>query len=198
MSHFYKVDGAKKPLLWYPSKSHFVEIPGIEDFIILDTFKNASRKKIWGNAGASVYDNGPTRWRLEIPFQKWIPWPREWSRNQHKPLVMPKKILQRYSHSNEGGNFSAGAICMHIHVCWDQEYWMKSNMMICSIPEYMSCSVFHLVPVLCSAQYGLFGGGCELSLHSDHIQAMRELYMELVEVGVGLIPSGWRSKEMDP
>ena len=34
------------------------------------------------------------------------------------------------------------------------------------------------------------GGGCEILLHCDAIQAHAELYMGLVEVGVGLIP-GW-------
>ncbi|MEP0710448.1 MAG: 3-hydroxyacyl-CoA dehydrogenase, partial [Algoriphagus sp.] len=37
---------------------------------------------------------------------------------------------------------------------------------------------------------------CELSLHSDHVQAHAELYMGLVEVGVGLIPAGGGTKEM--
>ncbi|MCU0394240.1 MAG: 3-hydroxyacyl-CoA dehydrogenase, partial [Thermoflexibacter sp.] len=40
------------------------------------------------------------------------------------------------------------------------------------------------------------GGGCELNLHADHIQAHCELYMGLVEVGVGLIPGGGGTKEM--
>jgi 3-hydroxyacyl-CoA dehydrogenase len=40
------------------------------------------------------------------------------------------------------------------------------------------------------------GGGCELSLHADAVQAHAELYMGLVEVGVGLIPGGGGTKEM--
>ena len=39
--------------------------------------------------------------------------------------------------------------------------------------------------------FGLtLGGGCEISLGADAIQAHPELYMGLVEVGVGLIPGG--------
>ena len=46
------------------------------------------------------------------------------------------------------------------------------------------------------APFGLtLGGGCELSLHADRIQAHSELYMGLVEVGVGLIPGGGGTKE---
>lgn len=51
-------------------------------------------------------------------------------------------------------------------------------------------------PVI-SAPFGLtLGGGAEFSLHSDRIQAHAELYMGLVEVGVGLIPAGGGTKEM--
>jgi len=47
-----------------------------------------------------------------------------------------------------------------------------------------------------AAPFGLtLGGGCEISLHADRIQAHAELYMGLVEVGVGLIPGGGGTKE---
>ena len=48
-----------------------------------------------------------------------------------------------------------------------------------------------------SAPFGLtLGGGCELSLYADHVQAHSELYMGLVEAGVGLIPGGGGTTEM--
>jgi 3-hydroxyacyl-CoA dehydrogenase len=40
------------------------------------------------------------------------------------------------------------------------------------------------------------GGGCEIALHADRVQAAAETYMGLVEVGVGLIPAGGGTKEM--
>jgi len=40
------------------------------------------------------------------------------------------------------------------------------------------------------------GGGCEWSLHADRVQAHAELYMGLVEVGVGLLPAGGGTKEL--
>ena len=47
------------------------------------------------------------------------------------------------------------------------------------------------------APFGLtLGGGCEWSLHADQIQAHAELYMGLVEVGVGLLPGGGGTKEL--
>jgi 3-hydroxyacyl-CoA dehydrogenase len=48
-----------------------------------------------------------------------------------------------------------------------------------------------------SAPFGLtLGGGCEFSLYSDRVQAHAELYMGLVEVGVGLIPAGGGTTEL--
>jgi 3-hydroxyacyl-CoA dehydrogenase len=47
------------------------------------------------------------------------------------------------------------------------------------------------------APFGLtLGGGAELSLHAACVQAHAELYMGLVEVGVGLIPAGGGTKEI--
>jgi 3-hydroxyacyl-CoA dehydrogenase len=48
-----------------------------------------------------------------------------------------------------------------------------------------------------SAPFGLtLGGGTEFSLHADLVQAHAELYMGLVEVGVGIIPAGGGTKEL--
>ncbi|AFV76559.1 3-hydroxyacyl-CoA dehydrogenase [Thermus oshimai JL-2] len=47
------------------------------------------------------------------------------------------------------------------------------------------------------APFGLtLGGGAEFTLHADHVQAHAELYMGLVEAGVGLLPAGGGTKEM--
>ena len=48
-----------------------------------------------------------------------------------------------------------------------------------------------------AAPFGLtLGGGAEISLHCDRVQAHAELYLGLVEVGVGLIPGGGGTKEL--
>jgi 3-hydroxyacyl-CoA dehydrogenase len=51
------------------------------------------------------------------------------------------------------------------------------------------------VPVV-AAPFGMtLGGGCEVAMHAARVQASAELYMGLVEVGVGLIPAGGGCKE---
>ena len=47
------------------------------------------------------------------------------------------------------------------------------------------------------APFGLtLGGGAEMTLHATRVQAHAELYMGLVEVGVGIIPAGGGTKEL--
>jgi 3-hydroxyacyl-CoA dehydrogenase len=47
------------------------------------------------------------------------------------------------------------------------------------------------------APFGLtLGGGAEFALHATRVQAHAELYIGLVEVGVGLIPAGGGTKEL--
>ncbi|MEW5918101.1 MAG: enoyl-CoA hydratase/isomerase family protein, partial [Gemmatimonadota bacterium] len=47
------------------------------------------------------------------------------------------------------------------------------------------------------APFGLtLGGGAEFALHATQVQAHAELYIGLVEVGVGLIPAGGGTKEL--
>jgi len=52
------------------------------------------------------------------------------------------------------------------------------------------------VPVV-AAPFGMaLGGGCEVALHAARVQASAELYMGMVETGVGVIPGGGGCKEM--
>src|SRR5258708_31271593 len=51
-------------------------------------------------------------------------------------------------------------------------------------------------PVVAAPFARTFGGGAEIVLHSTRAQASAELYMGLVEVGVGLIPGGGGCKEL--
>lgn len=51
-------------------------------------------------------------------------------------------------------------------------------------------------PVVAAPAGLTLGGGTEFSLYADRVQAHAELYMGLVEVGVGLIPAGGGTTEM--
>jgi len=97
---------------------------------------------------------------------------------------------------NESSNFSAGAnLAMLFMFAVDQEY-DEIDLMIRQFQQTMTRARFSSVPVVSAAAGLALGGGCELSLHCDAIQAHAETYIGLVEVGVGLIPGGGGTKEM--
>lgn len=190
---FYKVESGKKLYYDIPTKK-YLEIPGAENFIILDTLK-AAGKKIWGNAGATVYDMGDDVIGLEF-HTKMNSMGAEVIEGINTAIGMAEKSYKGLVIGNEGGNFSAGAnLAMLFMYAGDQEF-DEINMMIAQFQNTMMRARFSSVPVVVAPHNMALGGGCELSLHSDHIQAHAELYMGLVEVGVGLIPAGGGTKEM--
>ncbi|MGR9088797.1 MAG: 3-hydroxyacyl-CoA dehydrogenase family protein, partial [Gammaproteobacteria bacterium] len=91
---------------------------------------------------------------------------------------------------NEGENFSAGAnlgLLMHaIH----HGNWAGVEQLIKTGQQTYQALKYAPFPVVAAPTGLALGGGCEILLHCDAIQAHAELYTGLVEVGVGLIP-GW-------
>ncbi|WP_059410473.1 3-hydroxyacyl-CoA dehydrogenase/enoyl-CoA hydratase family protein [Cupriavidus basilensis] len=94
-----------------------------------------------------------------------------------------------------GGPFSAGA---------NLEAAMPAFMMggakgiepfVKTFQDGMMRVKYSAVPVVAAASGIALGGGCELMLHSAARVAALETYVGLVEVGVGLVPSGGGLKE---
>src|SRR5690606_13771478 len=98
--------------------------------------------------------------------------------------------------ANEGANFSAGANLGIVFMYAAEQDFDEINMMIAQFQHTMMRVRYSAVPVVVAPHNMALGGGCEISLHADVIQAHAELYMGLVEFGVGLIPAGGGSKEM--
>ena len=190
---FYKVESGQKKFYDINSKS-YQPIPGMDDFIILDTLK-AADKKIWGNAGATIYDMGDDVIGLEF-HTKMNSIGQEVIEGINTAITMAEKSYKGLVIGNEGANFSAGAnLAMLFMFAGDQEY-DEINLMIAGFQNTMMRARYSSVPVVVAPHNMALGGGCELSLHADAVQAHAELYMGLVEFGVGLIPAGGGTKEM--
>jgi 3-hydroxyacyl-CoA dehydrogenase len=98
--------------------------------------------------------------------------------------------------ANQGENFSAGANLMMVLLAAQEQEWDDLSAAIQAFQQ-MNMSLKYAPKPVVAAPFGLaLGGGCELPLHCARIQASAELYMGLVEVGVGLIPAGGGCKEM--
>ena len=96
----------------------------------------------------------------------------------------------------EGPNFSVGANLMLLLLEAQEGNWEDIDAMIRSFQKSTTGLRYSDVPVVV-APFGMtLGGGCEIVLHGDRVQAAAESYIGLVEVGVGLIPAAGGTKEM--
>ncbi|HSO37648.1 MAG TPA: 3-hydroxyacyl-CoA dehydrogenase NAD-binding domain-containing protein [Labilithrix sp.] len=107
--------------------------------------------------------------------------------------------------ANEGEHFCVGANLLLVVMSASQGQFDQIGEMVKGYQYATQRMKYARVPVI-AAPYGMtLGGGLELCLGSDGVQAAAETYSGLVEVGVGLIPGGagtlnmlWRALEGIP
>jgi 3-hydroxyacyl-CoA dehydrogenase len=97
---------------------------------------------------------------------------------------------------NDAPTFSAGANLMLVLLEAQNENWEDIEVLIRDFQQTMLALRCADVPVIVAPAGLALGGGCEIVLHADRVQAAAETYMGLVEVGVGLIPAAGGTKEM--
>ena len=97
---------------------------------------------------------------------------------------------------NDAPHFSAGANLMLLLLEAQEENWDDIDLIIRQFQQSTMGLRYSKVPVIVAPAGLALGGGCEVCLHADRVQAAGETYMGLVEVGVGLIPAGAGTKEM--
>jgi 3-hydroxyacyl-CoA dehydrogenase len=98
--------------------------------------------------------------------------------------------------TGEGANFSVGANLMQLLLTVQEQEWDDVDLAVRAFQNMTQAIKFCPRPVVV-APYGMcLGGGTEISLHAAARHPHAELYMGLVEAGVGLIPGGGGCKEM--
>jgi 3-hydroxyacyl-CoA dehydrogenase len=108
----------------------------------------------------------------------------------------PGDAFDAFVVTNDAQNFSVGANLMLLLMSVQEEEWDDVDLAIRQFQGMTQAIKFSPKPVVI-APFGLtLGGGCEISLHAAARQPHAELYMGLVEVGVGLLPGGGGCKEM--
>ncbi len=188
---FYKVENGIRKYYDIPSKSYQV-IPGTEDLLLLDNLKT---HVVWENAGATLYDTGEGILNLEF-HTKMNALGQEVLEGINTAITRAEKEFSGLVIGNEGQNFSAGANLAMLFMSASEQDFDEINMAIAHFQKTMMRARYSSVPVVVAPSGMALGGGCELSLHADHIQAHAETYIGLVEFGVGLIPGGGGSKEL--
>ncbi|MBK9733769.1 MAG: 3-hydroxyacyl-CoA dehydrogenase/enoyl-CoA hydratase family protein [Saprospiraceae bacterium] len=96
---------------------------------------------------------------------------------------------------NNGKNFTVGANLMNVAMVAMQKDFTKLESMVNGFQQINMQLRYANIPVVTATQGYVFGGGCELLMHTDAAVCHAESYIGLVEVGVGLIPGGGGTKE---
>ncbi len=190
---FYKIEGGKRLYYDLATKSYQV-IPGQEKQISLSILKPTNT--VFKNDDAHLIDLGEGIVGLEFHSKmntmgqgvlEGLAYAIETAEKDFRGLVIGNE-------SNEA--FSAGANLGMLYMFGIEKKFDDVNHMIATFQESMMRVRYSSIPVVVAPHTLALGGGCEINLHADKIVAHSELYMGLVEVGVGLIPAGGGTKEM--
>ncbi|WP_406824157.1 3-hydroxyacyl-CoA dehydrogenase NAD-binding domain-containing protein [Pedobacter sp. KACC 23697] len=188
---FYKVENGIKKYYDIPSKS-YKALPGTDEFIILDNLRE--NKTLWKNSGVSIIDLGDGILNVEF-HTKMNTIGGDVISGINKAIDMAEKDYRGLVIGNDGANFSAGANVGMIFMMAVEQEWDELNMAIRMFQNTSMRIRYSSIPVVVAPHNLTLGGGCEFSLHADHVQLSAETYMGLVEFGVGVIPGGGGTKE---
>ena len=192
-SSFYeKKDG--RTLYFDLGAGQFQEIKEKPEIILLPGLKER-KKTVLSNPGASLIDLGDGVACLEF-HSKMNAIGTDTIQMMRDSLKEVEEKFDGMVIGNQGENFSAGANLMLILFEIQDENWDDVEASVKAFQDLLMAIKYFEKPVV-AAPFGLtLGGGCELCLSSDAVRASAETYIGLVEVGVGLIPSGGGTKEM--
>ena len=164
------------------------------DFLILKQARDR-QKVVRKNAGASLVDLGDGVLALEF-HAKMNAIGGDQIQMMHAGVKEATANFAALVVGNDAANFSAGANLMLLLLEAQEGNWDEIDMMIRAFQASTQALRYADVPVIVAPAGLTLGGGCEIALHGDRVQAAAESYIGLVEVGVGLIPGGGGTKEM--
>ena len=187
---FYRVEKGRRYYYDVASRK-YLPTPGGESFIILSDLKEQT---VWKNSACNLYDTGDDvvalQWNTKMGTMG-----SEVLEALNTSITLAEEKFKGLVIANEGAQFSAGANVAMIFMYATGQDYDELDMAIRMFQNTMMRARYSSIPVVVAPHGLALGGGCELSLHSDKIQAAAETYIGLVELGVGLIPGGGGTKE---
>lgn len=189
---FYQQEKATKQ---YDLRScQYTRLPQHPQMISLKQLK-ADGKLIKGNKGASLIDLGDRIACLEFHSSK--------GAIDSDVIYMIHQAIQEVEHhyhglviGNQNLHFCVGANLSRLLMEAQDKNWLKIDQMCRQLQDAMTALRYLNRPVVAAPFGRVLGGGVEICLAADHIQALAESYMGLVETAVGLIPAAGGIKEM--
>ncbi len=183
---FYRIEGKRLQYLGVEGTCHDVVRPG--GVLLLEDIKRAGQP-VLKNASAALWDIGDGVACFEFTSKS----------NSLDEQIMAllgesvATVTQRFKALviyNEGKNFSLGANIALALFAANIAAWGEIEKTIAGGQQALKALKYAPFPVVAAPSGMALGGGCEIVLHADAVQAHAETYIGLVECGVGLIP-GW-------
>lgn len=188
---FYKTENGRRKYYDIQSKS-YKEIPGSGSIIILE---HLAEKTVWQNSACKLVDIGD-----DVAALSWNTKMNtiggEVLAGVNKAISIAEEQYKGLVIANSGANFTAGANVGLIFMFAVEQEYDELDMAVRQFQNTTMRLRYSSVPVVVATHGLTLGGGCEMCLHADAVQASAESYIGLVEMGVGLIPGGGGTKEM--
>lgn len=168
--------------------------PAQADFEILRAARDRQRV-VRSNAGASLVDLGDGVLAVEF-HSKMNAIGADTVQMLNAGVTEAARNFAALLVGNDAPNFSVGANLMLLLLEAQEGNWDEIDLMVRAFQGAMLGLRYADVPVVVAPAGMALAGGCEIALHADRVQAAAEVYIGLVEVGVGLVPAGGGTKEM--
>jgi 3-hydroxyacyl-CoA dehydrogenase len=195
---FYKADGAA--VLQFGPDGKYSAIPRPPGVLLLEDIKRV-QKPLLSSKDASVWDIGDGVLCFEIHAEvrgnllnmldgdivTMMEKATALTAKSFKAIVFYNDDLTQLPHKTNfsiGANIGKAQFAANIRMWGGIEKGIKQGQ-----AAYLGLR-YAPFPVVAAPAGRALGGGCELLLHCDYVQAYAESYIGLVEVGVGLVP-GW-------
>jgi 3-hydroxyacyl-CoA dehydrogenase len=187
---FYNVQSNQPQYYDIPTKSYKL-IPGKDDFIILE---NLSDKKVWKNAESIITDLGDDVINFSWHSKSYT-LGSSVIEGLNKAIDLAEENYRGLVIGHQGSDFSLGANLGLVFMFAIEQEYDEIDFMVRQFQNSVMRVRYSSVPVVVCPHGRTLGGGCEITMHADIVQAAAETYIGLVEVGVGLIPAGGGTKE---
>lgn len=184
---FYGVDDTRDTY-WSFSTAAKDIVPESPRALRIEHLKRGNRK-VKENFGATLWDMGDDVLLLEF-HTKMNSIDDDIIKMMHTAVDLAEANYKGIVIGNDATNFSAGANIMALLMAAKTGQYDSIRTMIEGFQSANQRMRYSRVPVVAAPGGLTLGGGAEAAMGANAIQARAELYMGLVEVGVGLIPGG--------
>ena len=192
-SSFYRTENGR--LQYFGTDGAYHNVERADGVLLLSDIKRSS-DRIAGNASASLWDIGDKVLCLEFHSKMNAVDEGIMTMTANAMKMIPAQGYEALVIHNEGTNFSVGANVGLALFAANIAAWPKITESVKQGQDIYKKLKFAPFPVIGAPSGMALGGGCEILLHCDVIEAHAETYMGLVEVGVGLVPAWGGCKEM--